>query len=152
MGAVRMRVQTADKNMVPVNHCFQRKYESSIYNIAFSSENIISAESGEKYALIKHRLQAKTVLNNVSMDFDVRRQQATFSLEETLLWIMNKYFPQKWWFKFKTCYLWIFLLQTREQEMNRWTVVVWITVMFLSAVWLSFWRHPFTAEDPLVNK
>ncbi len=27
---------------------------------------------------------------------------------------------------------------------------LWIIVMFLSAV--SFWRHPFTAEDPLVRK
>ncbi len=24
--------------------------------------------------------------------------------------------------------------------------------MFLSAVWLSFWRHPFAAEDPLLSK
>ncbi len=24
--------------------------------------------------------------------------------------------------------------------------------MFFSAVWLSFWRHPFTAEDPLMSK
>ncbi len=27
---------------------------------------------------------------------------------------------------------------------------LWIIVMFLSAVGLSFWRHPFTAEDPLM--
>ncbi len=31
--------------------------------IAFSSEKVTSSESGEKYAQIKHRLQAKTVLN-----------------------------------------------------------------------------------------
>ncbi len=29
---------------------------------------------------------------------------------------------------------------------------LWIIVMFLSAVWLSFWRHPFTAEDRLLSK
>ncbi len=39
----------------------------------------------------------------------------TFSLEEVLLWIMN----QKPWFK----------------DINWWTGVVWIIVMFLSAVW-----------------
>ncbi len=77
MGAVRMRVQKADKNItifhtIPVigyhcyyheaksclfiinkfnikmfltsNQCFQLNYESSICYIAFSSENVISAE------------------------------------------------------------------------------------------------------------
>ncbi len=29
---------------------------------------------------------------------------------------------------------------------------LWIIVMFLSAVWTLIWRHPFTAEDPLVSK
>ncbi len=31
---------------------------------------------------------------------------------------------------------------------------LWIIVMFLSAVWTvwSFWRHPFTSEDPSVSK
>ncbi len=29
---------------------------------------------------------------------------------------------------------------------------LWIIVMFLSADGLSFWRHPFTAEHPLVSK
>ncbi len=33
--------------------------------IAFSSENVTSSESGEKYAHIKHCLQAKTVLNYI---------------------------------------------------------------------------------------
>ncbi len=32
-----------------------------IHNIAFSSEKVVSSESGEKYAQIKHRLQVKTV-------------------------------------------------------------------------------------------
>ncbi len=34
---------------------FQLKYESSIHNIAFFSENAISSESREKYAQIKHK-------------------------------------------------------------------------------------------------
>ncbi len=42
-----------------------------IHNIAFSYEKFVSSESGEKYAQIKHRLQAKTVLN-MWLDFDVR--------------------------------------------------------------------------------
>ncbi len=45
------------------------------HNIAFSIEKkMISSESGEKYAQIKHHLQAKTVLTNM---FDVRGQQRT---------------------------------------------------------------------------
>ncbi len=45
------------------NHYFRLKYESSIHNIAFSSEKLIWSESGEKSAQIKHHLQAKTVQN-----------------------------------------------------------------------------------------
>ncbi len=46
-----------------------------------------------------------------------------------------------------------FLTNITSQDMNYWTVdYLWIIVMFLSAVWLSFRRHPFTAEDPLVSK
>ncbi len=37
-----------------------------------------------------------------------------------------------------------------SQEVNWWTgVVLWIVVMFYQLFGLSFWRHPFTAEDPL---
>ncbi len=86
MGAVRMRVQTADKkhhnnsqliHTTPVhqltnlslrpfnffNGCFWLKYESIIYNIASSGEKVVLSESGEKYAQIKHYLQAKTAQN-----------------------------------------------------------------------------------------
>ncbi len=34
-----------------------------MHNVAFSSENVISSESGETYVQIKLRLQAKTVWN-----------------------------------------------------------------------------------------
>ncbi len=39
------------------------KYESSIQNIAFSSEKVVLSESGEEYGQIKHCLQVKTVQN-----------------------------------------------------------------------------------------
>ncbi len=51
----------------------------------------ISSELGEKYAQIKHRLQAKTVLNW----WILMQQGWTFSLENALLWIMDSYFGQK---------------------------------------------------------
>ncbi len=87
MGAVRMRVQTADKNITVIhttpvhqlmyheakscvfvgntyikacltlNCCFQLIYESSIHNTSLSSENV----SREKSAQIKHRLLARAL-------------------------------------------------------------------------------------------
>ncbi len=122
MGAVRMRVQTADKNITiihttPVhqfmsceakicvfarNKCIIKiffnfkqllKYESSIYNIASSNEKVILSESGENYAQIK---------------------------------CLQVY---KW--------------NNPKKALNK---------CFYQQFGLSFWRHPFTAEDPLVSK
>ncbi len=42
---------------------FQLKLFSK-YNMAFSSEIVVSSESGEKYAQIKHYLQVKTFQNS----------------------------------------------------------------------------------------
>ncbi len=43
-----------------------------------------------------------------------------------------------------------------SQDVNWWTGVVWITCgllwCFYQLFGLSFWRHPFTAEHPLVSK
>ncbi len=74
MGAVRMRVQTADKNITiihttspSVNDLRRQKLrvckKQNKHNIAFSSEEFISTELGEKSAQIRHSLQAKTALN-----------------------------------------------------------------------------------------
>ncbi len=86
------------------NHCFQLKYEFTILNIAFSKENVLLSESGEKYAQINKCLQAKT---NMWVYFDVKGQQLMdfsflFLLEKAMLWIMDMYFGQKWWFKVQT--------------------------------------------------
>ncbi len=71
MGAVRMRVQTADKNITIIHTtsvhqltfceekscvCEKQIHHSMdlfIHIIAFSSEKVIESESGEKYAQIK---------------------------------------------------------------------------------------------------
>ncbi len=61
MGAVRMKVQTADKN-ITIIHKFRLLLSAKIwvlYPIPFSSENVASSESGEKYAQINRCLQAK---------------------------------------------------------------------------------------------
>ncbi len=73
-----------------------------IYNIAFSSEKVISSESGEKYAQLKHRIQAKTVLNKCKGGFWCESTTEDGLFQEALLWIMESHFRQKWHFKVKT--------------------------------------------------
>ncbi len=114
---------------------------------------MVWSESGEKSAQIKHCLQVKTVLNNMWLDFDVRdNRRWTFSLEEALLWIMDSYFGQKQQIEV----LMMDLFHLSSQDVNWWTGVVWITCgllwCFYQLFGLSFWRHPFTAEHPLLNK
>jgi len=73
MGAVRMRVQTADKNITiihttPVHRLMTCEVKRCVF---VRNKSIIkTSESGEKYAQIKHCLQA-----NTRVDFDVRGQQ-----------------------------------------------------------------------------
>jgi len=74
MGAITMRVQTSlHQNTSLINVLLYTiasgKYESSIHNIAFSSEKVPLSESGEKYSQIKHCLQDKTVLNKYISSF-----------------------------------------------------------------------------------
>ncbi len=86
--------------------------------------------------------------------------QMTFSLNKAtskeLLWIMDSYFRQKQWFGVK-----MDLFPTNTQllsspDVNWWSGVVWIICgllwCFYQLFGLSFWRHPFTAEHPLVSK
>ncbi len=66
--------------------------------------------------------------------------------------IIDSYFVQKWQFKFKKPLWWIYLFQTQlftSQGVNWWTGLL---QCFYQLFGLSFWRHPFTVEDPLVSK
>ncbi len=79
-------------------------------------------------------------------------------------WIMDSYFSQKRPFEIKILIknVWMmdFFLTNMQllasQDVNWWTGVVWITCGLLWCFYqlfeLSFWRHPFTAEDLLVSK
>ncbi len=92
------------------------------------------------------------------VDFDVRdNRRWTFTLDEALLLIMDLYFGHKWWFKNVLMNLFLTNAQLlASQDINWWTGVVWITCGWLWCFYqlfgLSFWRHPFTAEDPLLSK
>ncbi len=69
-------------------------------------------------------------------------------------------FSWKWWFEVKNILIMdLFLTQMQllsSQDVNWWTGVVWITCgllwCFYQLFGLSFWRHPFTAEDPLLRQ
>ncbi len=90
------------------------------------------------------------------VDFDVRdNKRWTFSLEEALKWITDSYFSQKWQFKVKSVLMLDLFQLLSSQDVNWWTGVVWITCgllwCFYQLFGLSFWRHPFTAEDPMLS-
>ncbi len=81
-------------------------------------------------------------------------------LEKAILWKENSYFSQKQWFEVQNVSIIdLFLTNTQlfpSKDVNWWTGVVWVTCgllwCFYQLFGLSFWRHPFTAEHPLVSK
>ncbi len=137
------------------------KYESS--NIASSGEKVISSESGEKYAQIKHRLQAKIVQNKCVGGFWCERTitgYGLFSLEKALFWIIDSYFSPKQWFDIKNILMMDLFLTNKQLSLsNRWTVVVWIIVSFFFFTCLyshsdgthSLQRIHWWASDVMLN-
>ncbi len=126
--------------------CFRLKYEFSIHNIAFFSELVQNRWIYTAQAMFIGTNSVKTVLNS-SMLY-------TFLLEEELLWILDSYFGEKWWFKVKRHFMNYknFFFFFTSQDFNWWTGVMWIIGCFYQLFELSFWRHPFTAVDPLISK
>ncbi len=125
MGAVRMRVQTADKNITIIHtvftscemkscHCFWLKYESFVL-----------------------------------VSFDVRGQRDGHFPH--WLWIIDSYFVQKQQDKVKTTLMIYLFLKNRQLCTSQDIYCVDHCDVFISSL-DSFWRHPFTAEDPLVSK
>ncbi len=93
-------------------------------------------------------------------DFSPDSDEMTYSLEKTMLCIEDSYFSWKQWFEVKNILMMNLLLTNTQilasQDVNWWTGVVWITCgllwCFYQLFGLSFWRHPFTAEDLLLSK
>ncbi len=123
MGAVRMRVQTADKNI-------------TIIHKKSSNEKVVSSEWGEKYAQIKHNLQAKTVQCYYGLWTDILARNDSLKLKCLSDGFVSY---KRTAFRFTRCYL------------MDWSGVDYCDV-FYQLFWLSFWRHPFTAEELFVNK
>ncbi len=83
-------------------------------------------------------------------DFSPDSDQNTFSLRKSyygLLW----YFSRKQWFEVKSVLMLDLFQLLSSPDVNWWTGVVCIIVMFYQLFGLSFWRHPFTAEHPLLR-
>ena len=132
-----------------------------IHNNASSNEKSISCclsrQNLDTY-LFRAVLACKRCLTCAYFSPD--SDQTTFTLEEALLWIMESYFSQKQQLKVKNVLIMDLLLTITHlftsHDINWWTGVVWITCgllwCFYQLFGLSFWRHPFTAEDPLVSK
>ncbi len=80
--------------------------------------------------------------------------------EKAILCIIDLYFSWKQEFEVKNVLMMDLFLKNMQlftlQDVNWWTGVVWITCgllwCFYQLFGLSFWRHPFTADDPLVSK
>ncbi len=148
-----IRNKSIIKSFLTLNHCFWLKYESIIHNSASSSEKVFWSESGDKSAQIKHRLQDKTVQN---------------SSKQICGWILMWETTGDGLFHWRKCYygLWtrnlvknilmvdlLFPLLS-SQDVDWWTGVVWIIVMFLSAVWTLILTAPihcraFIAEQAM---
>ncbi len=109
---------------------------TKIHNNTSSSEKVFWSESGEKSALIKQRLQDKTVQNGSKQicGWILMNRRCSCSLKEVLLlWtrILVK----------NILMLDLFHLLS-SPDVNWWSGVVWIIVIFLSAVWTLILTAP----------
>ncbi len=87
--------------------------------------------------------------SSVLVSFDVRGQRDGHFPH--WLWIIDSYFVQKQQDKVKTTLMIYLFLKNRQLCTSQDIYCVDYCDVFISCL-LSFWRHPFTAEHPLVSK
>ncbi len=112
---------------------------------SFSSEKVISSKSGENYAQIKQRFQANTVQN--------RFWCQTIGDDFFTGWSVVMDYVQKRCFKERKINDGFVFTNTQlftSRDVNWWTGVVWIIVMFLS-VWTLILTAPIHCRGSLVN-
>ncbi len=92
--------------------------------------------------------------------FSPDSDETTFSLKKAILWIEDSHFSWKQWIEVKNVLMMnlfnkIYIFFT-SQDVTWWIGVVWVTCGLLWCFYQLFghlfWRHPFTAEDPLLSK
>ncbi len=129
MGAVRMRVQTADKNITIIHttpvqqltcceekRCVSRRFQlcpsrcfllciwvkkknESIITLPLLKKSISCCLSRQNPATYLTVLACKQCL--ICADFSPDSDEINFPLEEAVLWVMDSYFIQKQWFEVK---------------------------------------------------
>ncbi len=138
-----VRNKSIINTFLTVKPLFLTKYESSIHKFFFPAKK--SSHLNQEWNL--HR--SKTVLNKSIGEFWYERTTVTLSLVEALLLhslklkSLNDIFVSN-------------IQHFSSEDINWWTGVVWITCgilwCFYQLFGLSFWRHPFTAEHPLLRQ
>ncbi len=172
MGAVRMRVQTSDKNITSNPH-----HSSPSVNILRSQKLFVRNKSIIKMFITSNRClnmsplsiimlpQWKSCLVWIRIEIctvqapiinkNSSKQICVWITEEALLWNIDSYFVQKQRFEVKnTLMMNLFLtnsfwLLKMLLDGLEWCGLLWC---FYQMFGLSFWRHPFTAEHPLLSK
>ncbi len=127
--------------------CFWLKYESSIQNIVFFFSEKVSSESGEKYAQITSSIY-KQKQSKTNCGFWCERKTEDgfffFSWRKRYYWLWTCILVRLFTVK-SILMMDLFLTNTplfTSQYINWWTGVVWIIVMFLSAVWTLILMAP----------
>ncbi len=110
---------------------------------------LLSLTSKSATYLFRAVLACKQCL--IGADFSPDSDQNTFSLEEALLWIMDSYFGQKQQFEVKKVLMMDLFQLLSSQDVNWWTGVVWIIVMFLSAVWTLILTAPIHCRGSIAE-
>ncbi len=107
--------------------------------------------------------QSKIVQNSSKLNILVetlceKTTEDLFPLKEALFSIMGSYFSQKQWFEAKNILMMdLFLtngqlLTSQDNTLIYGQITCGLSWCLFKLFGLSYWRHPFTAEDPLVSK
>ncbi len=124
--------------MTPLKYCFWPKYKSIIHKKRFlqsKSQSVVLS------------LQNLPTLF-VSSCFGLCAWSVHISLLMQTRWTEDSYFSQKQRFD-----VWNILMDSFPTNTQLFTSLMdWSCVDYFSVLGLSFWRHPFTAEHPLMNK
>ncbi len=161
MGAVRIRVQMSCVKYVFIrkksNCCFWPQYESIIHNIASSSEQV--------HPLLSSNIKIHRHLC-LGLFWAVLACNSAWSVHISLMIQTRLFHRAKQYYRLRTR----ILVRNNNVKLKNliYIFVSWkcsVSLQILQIDWLllyycdvfissldSFWRHPFTAEDPLVSK
>ncbi len=157
MGAIRVRVQTADKNItivwkdaclwinliIKTSHwCFRLK-SSPLSIMLLSPSTKLFCLNQERNVYIKHCLKMEIVLNKYVSGFWCEREWIFFLKEKLLLIMVIRITGTVF------CFLQINSFSLINGVVSITNGLLW---WFYQLLGLSYWRHSFTAEVPLVSK